>query len=100
MTSSILKDNCRLFHVFEATCVFSYFKHGLLTEISFTIIETIINKKSEKMVLNLYWLCALKKITLEFLVGRICADLGLDCSLFVKSTKFSGMTELVMTINM
>ena len=33
-------------------------------------------------------------------VGRICADLGPDCSLFVKSTKFSGMTELIMTINM
>ena len=34
------------------------------------------------------------------LVGRICVDLGPDCSLFVKSTKFSGMTELIMTINM
>ena len=34
------------------------------------------------------------------IVGRICADLGPDCSLFVKSTKFSGMTELIMTINM
>ena len=33
-------------------------------------------------------------------VGRICADLGPDCSLFVKSTKFSGMTELIMTINL
>ena len=32
--------------------------------------------------------------------GQICADLGPDCSLFVKSTKFSGMTELIMTINM
>ena len=34
------------------------------------------------------------------IVGRICADLGPDCSLFVKSTKFSGMTELIMTIDM
>ena len=34
------------------------------------------------------------------IVGRICADFGPDCSLFVKSTKFSGMTELIMTINM
>ena len=34
------------------------------------------------------------------LVGRICADLGPDCSLFVKSTKISGMIELIMTINM
>ena len=34
------------------------------------------------------------------LVGRICVDLGPGCSLFVKSTKFSGMTELIMTINM
>ena len=34
------------------------------------------------------------------IVGLICADLGPDCSLFVKSTKFSGMTELIMTINM
>ena len=34
------------------------------------------------------------------LVGRICADLGPDCSHFVKSTKCSGMTELIMTINM
>ena len=34
------------------------------------------------------------------IVGQICADLGPDCSLFVKSTKFSGMTELIMTINM
>jgi len=34
-------------------------------EISSTIIETIIDNKSEKTVLNLYWLCALK-ITLEF----------------------------------
>ena len=33
-------------------------------------------------------------------VGQICADLGPDCSLFVNSTKFSGMTELIMTINM
>ena len=33
------------------------------------------------------------------IVERICADLGPDCSLFVKSTnKFSGMTELIMTI--
>ena len=35
-----------------------------------------------------------------YIVGRMCADLGPDCSLLVKSTKFSGMTELIMTINM
>ena len=40
------------------------------------------------------------KLGLFDLVGRICTDLGPDCSLFVKSTKFSGMTELIVAINM
>ena len=35
-----------------------------------------------------------------YIVGRMCSDLGPDCSVLVKSTKFSGMTELIMTINM
>ena len=45
---------------------------------------------------------ALRVVILLFLplVGRICADLGPDFSLFVKNTKFSGITELIMTINM
>ena len=42
----------------------------------------------------------IKKDQRSLVVGRICEDLGPDCSLFVKSTKFSGMTELIMTINM
>ena len=32
------------------------------------------------------------------IVGQICADLGPDCSRFVKSTKFSGITEVIIVI--
>ena len=38
--------------------------------------------------------------TESLVVGQICADLGPNCSVSVKSTKFSGDIEKIMGINM
>ena len=61
----------------------------------FVLLYAILNLH---VILGLF-LCRIVLWFFAQLVGQICADLGPDCSLFVKSTKFSGMTELIMTIN-